>query len=265
MDMETRRAFLAAGAGSLAALAGCAALGGSGDGGGRGSGGDETGGGSGRPTPTSSAPDAGDGAMAGTGTATPTGTPGPLGGHPAASGLGAQPALGPDPTDATAVIVAFEDPSCTLCRRFERNTFPTLRSEYVESGDLSFVYRVYPVIYPWGKPASQALESTYAASEAAFWALKDHYYAEQDQFGTDNVLESTESFLDEETDVDAASVVDDARNERHDAAVQADLAAGRAADAGNQTPIFYLFRDGEFRTKIQGPQGADVFAAALGL
>jgi predicted DsbA family dithiol-disulfide isomerase len=65
--------------------------------------------------------------------------------------------------------------------------------------------------------------------------------------------------------VDAASVVEDARNERHDAAVQADLAAGRAADAGGQTPIFYLFRDGAFRTKVQGPQGADVFAAALEL
>jgi protein-disulfide isomerase len=203
--------------------------------------------------------------MSETSTATPTGTPGPLGGHPAATGLGDQPALGPAPAEATATIVAFEDPSCVLCRRFELNTFPTLRSEYVESGDLSFVYRGYPVVYPWGKPAVQALESTFAASEDTFWALKDHYYAEQDSFETDNVLGLTETFLAEETDVDAASVVDDARNERHDAAVQADLAAGRAADAGGQTPIFYLFRDGSFRTKVSGPQGADVFAAALEL
>jgi protein-disulfide isomerase len=196
---------------------------------------------------------------------TATGSPEPLGGHPAAAGLADQPALGPDPAGATAVVVAFEDPSCTLCRRFELNTLPTLRSEYVDAGDLSFVFRGYPVVYPWGEPATQALESTFAASEAAFWALKDHYYAEQSQFGSDDVLDLTEAFLAEETDVDAAGVVDDARNERHDAAVQADLEAGRAADAGGQTPVFYLFRDGAFRTKVQGPQGPDVFAAALEL
>ena len=245
--METRREFLAVGAGGLAALAGCTALGGDGSGG--------DGGGSG-----------GDGADAsGSATATDAGTPEPLGGHPAAAGLGDQPALGPDPAGATAVVVAFEDPSCTLCRRFELNTLPTLKSEYVDVGDLSFVFRGYPVVYPWGEPATQALESTFAASEAAFWALKDHYYAEQDRFGTDNVLDLTEAFLAEETDVDAAGVVDDARNERHDAAVQADVEAGRAANAGGQTPIFYLFRDGAFRTKVQGPQGPDVFAAALEL
>jgi protein-disulfide isomerase len=247
--MESRRAFLAAGAGGLAALAGCTALGG-GDGGG---GGDGRGGGS----------DDGTGAASPSGTA--TGTPGALGGHPAAAGIGDQPTLGPAPTEATATIVAFEDPSCTLCRRFERNTFPTLRADYVEPGDLSFVYRGYPVVYPWGKPATQALESTFAASESAFWALKDHYYAEQDAFGTENVFERTGTFLAEETEVDAASVVEDARNGRHDAAVQADIEAARAAEAGGQTPIFYLFRDGAFRTKVQGPQGADVFAAALEL
>lgn len=234
--METRRAFLAAGAGGLAALAGCTALG------------EDEGDGGGGPTP-----------------GTATGTPGALGGHPAASGLADQPVLGPAPADATAVVVAFEDPSCTLCRRFETNTFPTLRSEYIETGDLSFVFRGYPVVYPWGEPAVQALESTFAASESAFWALKDHYYAEQDAFGTGNVLDRTGTFLAEETDVDAASVVDDARNGRHDAAVQADVEAARAAEAGRQTPIFYLFRDGAFRTKVQGPQGADVFAAALEL
>lgn len=94
---------------------------------------------------------------------------------------------------------------------------------------------------------------------------EDHYYAEQDSFGTGDVFDRTETFLAEETDVDAASVVDDARSERHDAAVRADIEAGRAAGAGGQTPVFYPFRDGEFRTKVQGPQGADVFAAALEL
>lgn len=232
--MHTRRAFVAAGAGTLAALAGC-------------TGGGTGGGGSGGATETAGTP-----------------RPPQLLRHPATDAIENQPTLGPAVTDATAVIVAFEDPSCVLCRRFEENTFPELRSELVDPGELAFVYRGYPIIYPWGKPASQALESTYAASEDAFWALKDHYYAEQGSFDTDNVLAETEAFLASETDVDAGAVVEDARNERHDDAVQADLAAGEAAGVGSQTPVFYLFRDGVFRTRVSGPQGYDVFAAALG-
>jgi protein-disulfide isomerase len=248
--MNTRRGFLAAGAGTLAALAGC--VGGGGQGGGDGDG-DGDGGG-----------DGGSGSENGA-TGTPTGTPTTrLADHPAAAGIETQPRLGPPVSEATAVVVAFEDPSCTLCRRFEENTLPDLRTNLVDPGDAAFVYRGYPIIYPWGEPATQALESTYAASEDAFWALKDHYFAEQGSFDTENVLEETESFLASGTDVDAASVVNDARNRRHDDAVQADIDAARAAGAGSQTPIFYLFRDGEFRTRVSGPQGYDVFAAALG-
>ena len=237
--MDTRRTFLAAGAGTLAVLAGCTG-GPSGDGGGGG----------------------GDGG-GGTTTATPADEE-TLANHPAARGIDAQPRLGPPVEEAAGVVVAFEDPSCTLCRRFERNTFPQLRSELVDPGDVAFVYRGYPIIYEWGKPATQALESTFAADAEAFWALKDHYYAEQESFTVDNVLSETEAFLASETSVDAAAVVDDARNERHDDAVQADIAAAEAAGAGSQTPIFYLFRDGAFRTRVSGPQGYDVFAAAMG-
>jgi protein-disulfide isomerase len=232
--MYQRRAVLGATAAGIAGLAGCSGVTG----------------GSGSATDTDTAA---------------TGTGGESGGeHPALTDIGTQPALGPDPAGGGALVVAFEDPSCSLCRRFEQNTLPQLRSELVDPGELSFVYRGYPVVYEWGKPATQALESAFAADEAAFWALKDHYYAEQGSFTTDNVLDATERFLSEATDVDAAAVVEDARNQVHDAAVRADVDAGEAAGAGGQTPVFYLFRDGEFRTRVSGPQGYDVFAAALG-
>jgi protein-disulfide isomerase len=239
--MDTRRTFLAAGAGTLAALAGCT----SGPGGG------------------------GDGGSGGGSDDTETGTPTPgdetlLANHPAAQAIESQPRIGPPVEEATGVVVAFEDPSCVLCKRFEQNTLPDLQSNLIEPGDVAFVYRGYPVIYEWGKPATQALESAFAAAPEAFWALKDHYYAEQESFDVNNVLSETEAFLASETSVDAAAVVDDARNERHDDAVQTDIAAAQAAGAGSQTPIFYLFRDGEFRTRVSGPQGYDVFAAAMG-
>jgi protein-disulfide isomerase len=212
--------------------------------------------------------DGGDGGSGGKGEGggTPAASPtGPrLADHPAEVGIESQPTLGLDTADATATVVAFEDPSCTLCRRFEQKTFPALRSRLVGPGDPAFAFWGYPVVYPWGEPATQALEAAYTASEDAFWALKDQYYAEESAFDTDNVLSRTESFLANETDVDAAAVVEAARNGEYGAAVRADVEAAEAAQAGSRTPIFYLFRDGRFRTRISGPQGYDVFAAAMG-
>jgi len=235
--MQRRRFLGALGAAGAAALAGC------------------TGGGTG-----------GDGGSAG------RDEPWALPDHPALAGLDEQPAIGPEPGEAPALVVGFEDPSCISCQRFERGAFPKLQSDHVATGELTFVYRVLPITYPWGRPATQALESTYAAAReagagrdaTAFWGLKDHYYAEREAFSVDNVYERTEAYLASETELDAAAVVEAARGKRHDDRVTVDTDAAERADAV-ATPTFFLFRDGEFRTTITGAQSYDVFASALEL
>jgi len=189
----------------------------------------------------------------------------PLGGHPAAIGITDQPWKGPDPTEAESVIVAFEDPSCTRCLAFEQNTVPRIEDELVASGTASFVFRGYPVVYEWGEPASHALEAVYARSEAAFWALKDHYYGTQPEFATENVLDRTRVFLDAQTDIDTQSVVEAVESGATGPAVQADLNAGMNAGAGRTTPHIYLFRDGQYQTKAAGSVSFSVITNALGL
>jgi protein-disulfide isomerase len=223
----TRRGVLTAGAATLAALAGCV-------------GGDS----------------GGSGGSDGSGT--------PLADHPATAGIDAQPRLGPELADAPAVLVAFEDPSCSRCAAFERTTVPRLR-EHVDAGELAYVFRVYPVVYPWGEPAVQALEATFARDADAFWRLSAHYFAEQSAFSVDNVLDRTRTFLSAETDLDADAVVADAESGTYDDAVQADLDAGEAAGAGQTTPHLFMFRDGTYRTKASGSVSYDLVASALGL
>jgi protein-disulfide isomerase len=222
---QSRRGVLASGAAALAALAGC--TGGSG-GGSEGSGGQS------------------------------------LADHPAGAAIDAQPRLGPALDDAPAVLVAFEDPSCSRCAAFERNTLPRLR-EHIDAGELAYVFRVYPVVFPWGEPAVQALEATFARDADAFWTLSNHYFAEQSSFSTDNVLELTRDFLAGETDLDADAVVADAEAEAYGDAVQTDLDAGEAAGAGRTTPHLFMFRDGEYRTKASGSVSYDLVASALEL
>ena len=203
-----------------------------------------------------------------TATSTPTPAAETLDTHPAAADLADQPTLGPDPREATGVIVAFEDPSCPTCRRFEENVVPRLREELIDPGTVSFVFRGYPVIYPWGEPATKALEAAYDHDPAAHWTLLEHYFANQGSFrGSEpaTVYDETETVLGTETDLEATAVVDAARNGAYDAAVQADLDAGEAAGAGGRTPHLFFFRDGVYRTKSGGFTGMTTITEALGV
>lgn len=192
------------------------------------------------------------------------GSGGTLAGHPAASALGSQPTMGPAPTDADGTVIAFEDPSCPSCARFELGTFPTLQEELVDAGAVSFAFRGVPVVQPWGEPAVLALEATYARDDAAFWALKEYYYSSQGRLDRRNVRSATRQFLADNTDVDAAAVVADVDRATHRDAIDADLQAFRDA-GGRGTPTFFLFRGDSFVTRIVGPQPYEVFENALGL
>lgn len=231
--MERRRFLTAVGTGATAILAGC--NGNSGD------------------TSTSS------------GVPTNTSPSGSLGmnvpDHEAAVGIRDQPRLGDFEGHS---VIAFEDPSCPRCRAFEQQVVPEIRTKLVDTGKAAFVARNYPVIYPWGKPASQALEATYARDSDAFWTLWNFYFEEQSTLSTGNVLDRTETFLDGETDLDGAAVRADASEKTHTDAVQTDLDAGRNAGAGGVTPSVFLFKDGEYVTKAQGSVSYEVIATALG-
>jgi len=184
--------------------------------------------------------------------------------HPVGQDLATQPRLGPDPAEAAGVIVAFEDPSCPRCATFEQETVPQIRSELVDPGDAALVVRTVPLVYPWGEPAIQALEATFARDADAFWALFAHYFDEQDAFDTGNVLDRTESFLSAETGVDAAAVVADAESTAYDDAVRTDLSAAEAADVSG-TPTVFLFRDGAYRTRVTGSVSFELVRQSLGL
>lgn len=220
------------------------------------------------PTDTEPATSAGD--MTDSGDATQTTESGETSGavgteafedHPALAGLDAQPVKGP--LNGTAVVT-FEDPSCTVCGRFHRETVSRIESELVEPGRGAYVFRTYPKVYPWGEPASQALEATYARSESAFFDLLDYYFSNQSNLSTRNVLDETETFL-KQTSVDAGAVREDAANQAYNDAVQRDLDAGSQAGAGSVTPAVFLFKDGVFQTKANGSVSYDLIAATLDL
>jgi protein-disulfide isomerase len=184
-----------------------------------------------------------------------------LGSHPVSEGLGDQPSIGE--SGAPTRIVAFEDPSCHSCQSFEKNVFPTVREEMVETGDTEFTYRLFTQpVQAWGTDASKALEATYAKNEATFWELKRFYYEEFD-FSTEDVLARTEEFL-TDTGVDAEAVVEGVRGGGFDEAVESDRQVGERAGVEG-TPTFFLVEGDEVVARVVGPQSASIFRNALGL
>lgn len=185
----------------------------------------------------------------------------PLATHPISEGLDGQPSIGS--SDAETTIVAFEDPSCHSCHRFETNVLPTMRDEMIDTGDTEFVYRLFTQpVQPWGTPASKALEATYASDGDTFWDLKGFYYDEFD-FSTDDVMPRTRDFL-SDTGVDAETVVEDARSGKFDEEVESDKSVGERAGVRG-TPTFFLVDSDEVVAQVVGPQSTSVFKNALGL
>lgn len=180
----------------------------------------------------------------------------------ATAGLEAAPWIGTEPAEADELIVAFEDPACSTCRRFHQQEFPALRDRVEEGSSRSLVYRPYPVVASWSWAAGRAIHATTDRDREAAWALIDWYYQEQGRFYDEPVTEPTATFLDQETDVDGQAVADDVTDNRFQGQLESTVDDGSEAGA-DTTPTFVLFSGESHVTRLTGVQDADVFITAL--
>jgi protein-disulfide isomerase len=80
------------------------------------------------------------------------------------------PALGR--ADAPVTLLEFTDYQCPYCRRFQAETWPALKREFVDTGKLRFVLKDLPMDFHAG--AEPAAEAAHCASEQGrFWAMHD--------------------------------------------------------------------------------------------
>ena len=98
--------------------------------------------------------------------------------------VGDAPTLG-DP-NAPVTIVEFSDYECPFCSRFFDQTLARIKSEYVDTGKVKFVYKDFPIvsIHP---QAQKAAESARCVREQlgddGYWAMHDMLFEGQQQLG----------------------------------------------------------------------------------
>jgi protein-disulfide isomerase len=86
------------------------------------------------------------------------------------------PVLG-DP-NAPVTIVSFEDYQCPFCGRAHTQSFPQIKSNYIDTGKVKYVFRDFPLsFHPNAQPAAEASEC--ADEQGKFWEYHDALYANQ--------------------------------------------------------------------------------------
>ena len=75
--------------------------------------------------------------------------------------------------NAPITIVAFTDYQCPFCKRFDTQTFPTLKKNYIDTGKVRYVIKDLPLdaIHPHAYKAAEATHC--AADQGMFWQMRD--------------------------------------------------------------------------------------------
>ena len=99
--------------------------------------------------------------------------------------LNGEPTLGRD--SAPITIVEFSDFECTYCRRFHKQVFPKLKSQYIDTGLVRFVHKDLPL--PFHRHALPAAAAARCAGEQnRYWEMYAALFDQQNCLGCKGVL-----------------------------------------------------------------------------
>lgn len=159
--------------------------------------------------------------------------------------------------DAPVVMIEFTDFQCPYCSRHFVETFPQIRADYIDTGQVRYVFMDFPLtsIHPQAPLAAEAARC--AGDQDAYLEMHHALFDRQGEWsGRDDAGEVFVG-LAGELGLDEASFAQCLSSGQHTAAVQADLEQGISLGI-NGTPAFFL--NGNF---ISGAQSFSVFQGAI--
>lgn len=83
---------------------------------------------------------------------------------------------------ASVVFVEYTDYQCPFCQRQFQQTIPTIKSEYVDNGQVRYYLKDFPLesIHPQATPAAEAAECVRAqGGDEAYWEMHDTLFTNQ--------------------------------------------------------------------------------------
>ncbi len=89
--------------------------------------------------------------------------------------------------DAPVTMVEFTDYQCPFCGRFEANTFPEIKKNFIDTGKMRLILRDLPLegLHPHAMKAAQAAHC--AGDQGKFWEMKDLLFKNQNRLDADSL------------------------------------------------------------------------------
>jgi protein-disulfide isomerase len=85
-------------------------------------------------------------------------------------------AMGPDTAKVT--VIEYASASCPHCASFYKETFPALKSEYIDTGKIRFVFREFP----HNQPGLAAFMLARCAPKEKYFPMVDMFFQQQEQW-----------------------------------------------------------------------------------
>lgn len=163
--------------------------------------------------------------------------------------------------DAPVTLIEFSDYQCPFCKRFFQSTLPTLKSEYIETGKVRYVFRDFPLdqIHPHARKAAEAAHC--AGDQDKYWQMHDLLFQNQEALQVEQLKGYARRL-----DLNPSAFDTCLEKSTYAAKVQKDLDAG--VEAGIRgTPGFFIGKTGPDDTiqgtLISGAHPPNVFRHAI--
>ncbi len=167
---------------------------------------------------------------------------------------GYAPPVQGDP-NAPVEIVMWGDFQCTFCKRFETQTLPRLRTDYVDTGKVKFVWRNFE---HYGRESQDAAVAAYCAGEQdKFWEYHDTLYLNQGGVNSGAYSQGRLLQFAEQHELNIAAFEACQGQATYDAVLAADFRLGRSQGVTG-TPGFFV--NGQY---LNGAQPYETFAGLI--
>ena len=144
--------------------------------------------------------------------------------------------LGSD--DAKVTIVEFSDFQCPYCKMYFDNTFHQLKSKYIDTGKVKYVFKNYNLPFHPEAPKA-AMAGNCAFEQGKFWEMHELLFSKQDDWSgkADNV-QTFKKFAGE-LKLDQTKFDQCLDTDKYEDEMNADMDEGQAKNVSG-TPTFFI-------------------------
>jgi len=168
-----------------------------------------------------------------------------------------------DPNAAIS-IVEFSDFQCPFCRRFYDSALPEIQANYVDTGEVNFYYKHFPLsFHPAAQPSAEGFEC--ARDQGKEWEFHDKIFDEQGKQGGATVqytVDDIKTWAAQIPGLDSGTFNSCLDSGKYRQKIQADFTEGQTNGISG-TPGFLIGSNEKGWSRVVGAQPYSVFASII--